>query len=57
MHQKLTKHGRVCKQNNQLPTKSHHDLKDNFNQLHIFGFQVSGLGTNSSGVYLMYMWQ
>jgi hypothetical protein len=27
MHQKLTKHGRFCKQNNQLPTKSHVELK------------------------------
>ena len=29
MHLKLTKHGRFCKQNNQLPTKSHDELKDN----------------------------
>ena len=29
MHQKLTKHKRFCKQNNQLPTKSHDELKDN----------------------------
>jgi hypothetical protein len=29
MHQKLTKHGKFCKQNNQLPTKSHDELKDN----------------------------
>jgi hypothetical protein len=29
MHQKLTKHGRVCKQNNQLPTRNHVELKDN----------------------------
>ena len=29
MHQKLTKHGRGCKQNNQLPTKSHDELEDN----------------------------
>jgi hypothetical protein len=29
MHQKLTKHGRFCKQNNQLPTKTHVELKDN----------------------------
>jgi hypothetical protein len=28
MHQKLTKHGRFCKQNNQLPTKTHVELKD-----------------------------
>jgi hypothetical protein len=31
MHQKLTKHGRFCKQNNQLPTKSHVELKDTSN--------------------------
>jgi ribosomal protein S30 len=31
MHQKLTKHGKICKQNNQLPTKSHVELKDNSN--------------------------
>jgi hypothetical protein len=31
MHQKLTKHGRFCKQNNQLPTKSHVQLNDNSN--------------------------
>jgi hypothetical protein len=31
MHQKLTKHGRFYKQNNQLPTKSHVELKDNSN--------------------------
>jgi hypothetical protein len=30
MHQKHTKHGRFCKQNNQLPTKSHDELKDNY---------------------------
>jgi hypothetical protein len=29
MHQKLTKHGKFCKQNNQLPTKTHVELKDN----------------------------
>jgi hypothetical protein len=29
MHHKLTKHGRLCKQNNQLPTKTHVELKDN----------------------------
>jgi hypothetical protein len=29
MHHKLTKHGRFCKQNNQLPTKSHVEFKDN----------------------------
>jgi hypothetical protein len=31
MHQKLTKHVRFCKQNNQLPTKTHVELKDNSN--------------------------
>ena len=31
MHQKLTKHGRFRKQNNQLPTKSHDELEDNSN--------------------------
>jgi hypothetical protein len=29
MHQKLTKHGRFYKQNNQLPAKSHDELKGN----------------------------
>ena len=29
MHQKLTKHGRFCKQNNQLPTKSRDELEYN----------------------------
>ena len=29
MHQILTKHERFCKQNNQLPTKSHEELEDN----------------------------
>jgi hypothetical protein len=33
MHHKLTKHGRFCKQNNQLPTKTHVELKDNSNDL------------------------
>jgi hypothetical protein len=32
MHQKLTKHERFCEQNNQLPTKSHDELKDNSNR-------------------------
>ena len=31
MHLKLTKHGRFCKQNNQLPTESNNELKDNSN--------------------------
>ena len=32
MHQNLTKHGKFCKQNNQLPTKNHVDLKDYSNR-------------------------
>jgi hypothetical protein len=36
MHQKLTKHGRFCKQNNQLPIKSHVEIKDNSNVLLFF---------------------
>ena len=35
MHQKLTKHGRFCKQNNQLPIKSHVELKDNSSNLNL----------------------
>ena len=31
MYLNVTKHGRFCKQNNQLPTKSHNDVKDNSN--------------------------
>jgi hypothetical protein len=34
MHQKLTKHGRICQQNNQLPTKSHDELGDNSTMPH-----------------------
>jgi hypothetical protein len=29
MHQKFTKHGKFCDQNNQLHTKNHDELKDN----------------------------
>ena len=29
MHQKLTKHEKFCKQNNQLLTKNHDELEDN----------------------------
>jgi hypothetical protein len=36
MHQKLTKHGKFCKQNNQLPTKSHDELKDDSNMDGLF---------------------
>jgi hypothetical protein len=28
MHPKLTKHGKFCKQNNQLPIKSHDEVKN-----------------------------
>jgi len=28
MHQNFTKHGRLCKENNQLPTNSHDELED-----------------------------
>jgi hypothetical protein len=35
IHQKLTKHGKVCKQNNKLPTKSHDELEDNSNVHHL----------------------
>ena len=31
MHLEVTKHGRFSKQNNQLPTKSYDELKDNSN--------------------------
>ena len=40
MHLTLTKHGRFCKQNNQLPTKSHDELKDNSIVLHILAYFV-----------------
>jgi hypothetical protein len=35
MYQKLIKHGRFCRKNNQLPTKSHVELKDNSNVVDI----------------------
>ena len=31
MHTKHTKHGKFCKQNNQLPIKTHVELEDNSN--------------------------
>ena len=37
MHLKVTKHGRFCKQKNQLPTKTHDELKDNSNITRKFG--------------------
>ena len=36
MYQKLIKHGKCCKQNNQLPIKSHDELEDNSNILKWF---------------------
>ena len=39
MHLKLTKHGRFCEQDNQLPTKSHDELKDNSNDHGTWGPQ------------------
>jgi hypothetical protein len=36
MHHKLTKHGKFCKQNNQLPTKSHDELENNSIIFHPF---------------------
>jgi hypothetical protein len=39
MHQKLTKHGKFYKQNNQLPTENHDELKDNSNILQIMGLE------------------
>jgi hypothetical protein len=39
MHQKLTKHGRFCKQHNQLPTKTHVELEDNSND-QLFWLQI-----------------
>jgi hypothetical protein len=42
MHHKLTKHGRFCKQNNQLPTETHVELKDNSNINHLI-FEVNNM--------------
>jgi hypothetical protein len=47
MHQKLTKHGRFFKQNNQLPTKSHVELKDN-----PIVISISRAGKNHSSITL-----
>ena len=41
MHLKLTQHGRLCMQNNQLPTKSHDELKDNSIILQLFQSQTT----------------
>jgi hypothetical protein len=41
MHQKLTKHRKFCKQNNQLPTKTHVELKDNMLAISQMEFQTS----------------
>jgi hypothetical protein len=45
MHQKLTKHGRFCKQNNQLPTKTHAELFIYFNRR--FGWELVVLHTDN----------
>jgi hypothetical protein len=45
MHHKLTKHGRFCKQNNQLPTKTHVELKDNSIVQKIFKYPKQSLHT------------
>jgi hypothetical protein len=47
MHHKLTKHGRFYKQNNQLPTKTHVELKDDsiasgLQSKYIMGSKVEG---------------
>jgi hypothetical protein len=44
MHQKLTKHGRFYKQNNQFPTKSHDELEDNSTMLSIVCTQLGMRG-------------
>ena len=51
MHHKLTKHERFCKQNNQLPTKSNVELKDNSN-IHTFntGLQNNALRIDSVSI-------
>jgi hypothetical protein len=49
MHHKLTKHGRFCKQNNQLPTKSHDELKDNSNMVIIFE-KIVCLNSNDTSI-------
>jgi len=41
MHHKLTKYGRFCKQNNQLPTKTHVELKDNSNMKQLTKLHMS----------------
>ena len=38
---KLTKHGRLCKQNNQLPTKSYVELEDTLLWLHFIIFYIN----------------
>jgi hypothetical protein len=48
MHQKLTKRGRFCKQNNQLPTKSHDELKDNSIMCTVWGILTSNCTKTSA---------
>ena len=55
MHQKLTKHGRFCKQKNQLPTKSHDELEDNSNMDGLFVTNYLAL-VASPGVCVVESW-
>ena len=45
IHQEVTKHGKFCKQNNQLPTKIHVELEDNsiMTSFHSILYQHSNL--------------
>jgi hypothetical protein len=52
MHQELTKHGRFYKQNNQLPTKSHVELKDNSNNLPQYIYKARSQGYQMREVLL-----
>ena len=51
MHQKLTKHGRYCKQNNQFPTRSHVELEDDNMQCPFQNTQLEEV--NSALVYVL----
>jgi hypothetical protein len=48
MHQKLTKHGRFCKQNNQLPTKTRVELKDNSIDHNFLALRYIGISMRDS---------
>ena len=50
MHLNLTKHGRFYKQNDQLPTKSHDELKDNSNAVRRFFKLMEFEFTNASSI-------